>query len=614
MIRLKLLLMCGIFGFNSSEDITSELVLGLKKLEYRGYDSSGIAVIKNNKLESCKSIGKVAELESRLSKLDLAANIGIAHTRWATHGKPSEINAHPHKYEKFAVVHNGIIENYRSLKEFLEGKGYNFITETDTEVIPYLLDDLYKKYSDILLSIKELVKILEGSYAIAIIHVDHQDHIYAAKKGSPLLVANTDRGSILSSDAYAVINDAKSICYLDDGDIVILSKDNVSIYDANLKNIYREFKNINFSQTVTGKSGYRHFMHKEINEQPNVITDILNSYCNRETNEILFKDADIDFKKLERVTFVACGSSYYAALIAKTWFENIANISCKVEIASEFLYQKHFPEKRLVVFISQSGETADSLQALKMVKDEGLKTLLITNVKHSSMANLADYVIDIIAGPEIGVASTKAFTAQLLILSLLAIETAFSQNHITADEKFSLCKSLRRLPQLMHNVIKKEHNIAKIASNLKSIPNIIYLGRGVAYGLACEAALKLKEISYIHAEAIPAGELKHGPIALIDENLFIVALVPNDKLIDKTIHNLEEVKARGGKIIIITNDEVVEKFTHIAEHIVPVSDSDSFIAPILYCLPAHLLAYHVAVCKGTDVDQPRNLAKSVTVE
>jgi glucosamine--fructose-6-phosphate aminotransferase (isomerizing) len=606
--------MCGIFGYNSSKNIVEDLVTGLQNLEYRGYDSSGVAVISNKKLKLCKALGKVSELKNLVSNAGIESNIGIAHTRWATHGKPSEVNAHPHQFSNFAVVHNGIIENYRDLKKTLEQKGYNFISETDTEVIPFLLYDFYKKTPDMLLAIKELTSLLEGSYAIAIINTDNPDFIYAVKKGSPLLVANSDTGSILSSDAYAVINDAKSICYLEDGDIVVLAKDNIKIYDTNLKKLFREFKNISFSHNSTGKSGYRHYMHKEINEEPNVITDILNSYCNRDSNEIFFNDADVNFQKLERISFVACGSSYYSALIAKSWFENIANISCKVEIASEFLHQKHFPENRLVVFISQSGETADSLQALKMVKEEGLKTLLITNVKHSSMANLADYVIDIIAGPEIGVASTKAFTAQLLILALFAIEAAFSKKEISMDDKFLLCKSLRRLPQLMHNVLANENHIAKIASYLKAIPNIIYLGRGVAYGLACEAALKLKEISYIHAEAIPAGELKHGPIALIDENLFIVALVPNDKLIAKTIHNLEEVKARGGKIIIITSEDVANKFDNLAEYVIAVSEADSFIAPILYSLPAHLLAYHVAVCKGTDVDQPRNLAKSVTVE
>ena len=458
------------------------------------------------------------------------------------------------------------------------------------------------------------MKDIEGAFALGVITSVDPKKLYAAKRGSPLAIGLSNNGNYIASDAYAMADYTGQICYLDDDDIVVVGEEDILIYDKDHNSCSREIKYTSFSSSYAGKGHYRHFMQKEINEQPAAVSDIMNAYCNREGNIIKFPKADINYKELQKITFVACGSSYYSALIAKNWFENLANVSCKIEMASEFLYTNHFSDSRLVIFISQSGETADSLKALKMVKKESIPTLLLTNSEYSSMANIADYVINIIAGPEIGVASTKAFTAQLLVLGLLAVETASSHDLIASDKKRELCRSLRSLPALMNKSFALESDILEIAGLLKNIHNIIYLGRGASYGLAQEAALKLKEISYIHAEGIAAGELKHGPIALIDEDLFIVAIMPNDELVEKTMSNLEEVHARDGKLIVITEESLVDRVKNVASHVIAMPEVNSFAAPILYSVPAQLLAYHVAVLKGTDVDQPRNLAKSVTVE
>ncbi len=607
--------MCGIFGLIASDDVVSQLVSGLKSLEYRGYDSSGVALMsESNDLKIVKAAGKITNLEAKLKEEQVSSNSGIAHTRWATHGKPVEKNAHPHANQNFAVVHNGIIENFREIKAELQQLGYEFYSETDTEIIPHLIDKYYQESGEILSAIRKTIADLNGAFALGIISKYAPDKIFAAKRGSPLALGLAKDANYIASDAYAIASYSDRICYLEDDDIAELSKEAINIFDKQHKQVSREIKFTNFSSANVGKGNYRHYMLKEINEQPAVIADIMNTYCDRETNKIIFPNANLDFTELKKVTFVACGSSHFAALIAKNWFENIANIDCKIEVASEFLYSNHFVHSGLVVFISQSGETADSLKALKMVKAEGVKTLVITNVEHSSMANLADYVINLLAGPEIGVASTKAFTAQLVILALLALESAATKNLIAADKKLSLCRALRKLPGLMTESLNLEGQIIEIANQLKNIHNIIYIGRGTSYGLAKEAALKLKEISYIHAEGIAAGELKHGPIALIDEDLYIVALLPADDIAEKTISNLQEVHARSGKIITITDKKLTDEVSELSNQVIAVAEVESFAAPILYTIPAQLLAYHVAVLKGTDVDQPRNLAKSVTVE
>ncbi|MBT4878766.1 MAG: glutamine--fructose-6-phosphate transaminase (isomerizing) [Alphaproteobacteria bacterium] len=607
--------MCGIFGYISNENVVNNLVDGLTKLEYRGYDSSGVAVINQSKsIKVRKAEGKIISLKERLAQKSLEGNNGIAHTRWATHGKPNEINAHPHSNGNFAVVHNGIIENFRDIKEELMAEGYKFKSETDTEVIPNLIDKAYKETNNVLLAIRRAMENFDGAFALGIISKYEPDKLYAVKRGSPLAIGLADKGNYIASDAYAIAEQTNKICYLNDDDIAILEQDAISIYDKDHNIVKRELKYTSFSSNYVGKGDYRHFMQKEINEQPAVISDILRTYCDRETNEIIFPKAKLNYKDLKKITFVACGSSYYSALIAKYWLENIANVSCKVEIASEFLYTNHFSDSRLVVFISQSGETADSLAALKMVKKEGVKTLVICNSEHSSMANIADYFINILAGPEIGVASTKAFTAQLTILALLTIEISFAHKLLSNSSKKNYCRMLRKAPKLMNESFNKEDQIIDIANLIKNRNSVIYLGRGASYGLAHEAALKLKEISYIHAEGIAAGELKHGPIALIDENLFIVAILPNDNITHKTISNLEEVKSRGGKIIVITEESLKNKVKDIAEKIIILPEINSFVSSIIFSIPIQLLAYHTAVAKGTDVDQPRNLAKSVTVE
>ncbi len=607
--------MCGIFVCVAKKNIVNNLLFGLKKLEYRGYDSSGIAVLNHSKtIKVRKAEGKINALEAKIKAKPIIGINGIAHTRWATHGKPNEINAHPHSNGNFAVVHNGIIENYRELKSQLQQEGYKFKSETDSEVIPNLIDKFYKETHDVILAIRAAIESFDGAFALGIVTKYEPHKLYAVKKGSPLAIGLADQGNFIASDAYAIADQTNKICYLNDNDIAVIESDAISIYDQDHNVVKREIKYTTFSANYSGKGEYRHFMHKEIKEQPAVITDIMGTYCARDNNEIVFAKAKLNYAELKKITFVACGSSYYAALIAKNWLENIAAVSCKIEIASEFLYTNHFSDSRLVVFISQSCETADSLSALKMVKKEGIKTLVISNSEHSSMANIADYFINILAGPEIGVASTKAFTAQLVILALLTIEIAFQQHLINSSVKRKYCRMLRKIPQLINESFAKEEQITNIANIIKNKNSIIYLGRGAAYALACEAALKLKEISYIHAEGIAAGELKHGPIALIDENLFLVALLPDDKVSSKAISNLEEVKSRGGKIIVITEHSIKHKVKDIAEHMIVLPEINSFTAAIIFSIPVQLLAYHTAVVKGTDVDQPRNLAKSVTVE
>lgn len=607
--------MCGIFGVVAKDNIVNTLINGLKKLEYRGYDSSGVAIInQESQIESCKAQGKIKSLEEKISVTNLSGNIGISHTRWATHGKPNEVNAHPHFNKNFAIVHNGIIENYKTIKAELIEQGYDFKSDTDTEVIPYLIDSYYQEDQDVMAAIRKAIDKIKGAFALGILFKDKQNTIYAAKRGSPLAIGLSEQSSFLASDAYAMSEYVDKICYLDDDDIAVIETDNVTIYDKEGSLCHRDTSVINVMSHQITKDNYRHFMLKEINEQPLVVANIMRTYCNRNNNAIIFKNVSYDFSNIKNITFVACGSSYYAALIAKNWFENIANVSCKLEIASEFLYINDSNNSDLVIFISQSGETADTLRALKMVKETNIPTLAITNIEKSSMALNADYLINLLAGPEIGVASTKAFTAQLIILSLLALKIADKKSALNSEQLQEFCKSLRRVPNQMAESIKQEKEVAKVANSLKHIDNILYLGRGTSYGLAREAALKLKELSYIHAEGIAAGELKHGPIALIDKNLFIVSLLPNDEVLEKTLSNLQEVNARDGKIIVITNEETCDRVEDLAVETITMPNISSFTAPIVYSVPIQLLAYHVAVLKGTDVDQPRNLAKSVTVE
>jgi len=609
--------MCGIFGLVAKDNIIDILVSGLQKLEYRGYDSSGIAVLDSkdsNDFIITKSQGKIVNLKHKIFNQDLKANIGIAHTRWATHGRASEVNAHPHYSKNFAIVHNGIIENYKALKKELQASGCKFYSDTDTEVIPHIIEKHYNKSQNIIVAIRAMMQEIEGAFALAILYKEDSQSIFIAKRGSPLAIGQSKEVNFISSDAYAMSEYVDKVAYLEDDEIAQISCDNIIYYDDEGNNFNKEMSLSNFTMQKASKENYRHFMLKEINEQSSVAADIMNAYCSRSDNNIKFPKITHDFSKIKNISFVACGSSYYASLIAKNWFENIANINCKVEIASEFIYNSHYKNSDLVIFISQSGETADSLKALKMVKESKIATLLLTNVEHSSMALSADYIINLLAGPEIGVASTKAFTAQLIILALMALKIADNQQRLEKEKLQEYCRELRKIPTNIGLALQQENQISKVANLLKNINNILYLGRGVSYGLAQEGALKLKELSYIHAEAIALGELKHGPIALIDENLFIVSLLINDKLVTKSISNLQEVKARDGKIIIITDEEIKDKISDIATEVILMPKGVGLSAPIIYSLPIQLLAYHVALLKGTDVDQPRNLAKSVTVE
>ncbi len=607
--------MCGIFAIVGKENVISQLINGLQKLEYRGYDSSGIGIFSNKKISLHKATGKIINLRNKIKDLNLSSNVAISHTRWATHGKAVENNAHPHSSNNFSVVHNGIIENFKELRKELKEKGVNFVSDTDTEVIPHLIEYFYKKEQDILLSIKKTLAKLDGTFALAIISNFSQKKIFLAKKGSPLAIGKADKANYIASDAYAMSDLAKEICYLEDNDIAEISSDKITIFNKKGDICQRKSQISSNLIHIVDKGQYKHFMQKEINEQPEVIAKIINSYVNKNDNKIVFPLADLDYKNIKNISFIACGSSYYATAIAKNIFEKEAGVECRVEIASEFLYGDFISKNSdLFVFISQSGETADSLRSLEMVKKAGKKTLVITNVEYSSMARIADYKINLLAGPEIGVASTKAFTAQLLILLLLSLEIASNNQSLTEQGKKNFLQELITLPKLINQVIQAEEKIAKIAIKLKNISNIIYLGRGGAYGVAQEGALKLKELSYIHTEAIASGELKHGSIALIDENLFIVAIIPNDHLAKKTLSNMQEVNARGGKIIVITDQEIANKLEDIAEETIIIPEIGSFASSVLYTIPAQLLAYHTALFKGTDVDHPRNLAKSVTVE
>ena len=503
--------MCGIYSIVSKENIIFDLVSGLQKLEYRGYDSSGIATLIKGGLKSYKAEGKIKNLVKLINKEDISSHVAIAHTRWATHGKANRENAHPHKSKNFAVVHNGIIENFREIKEWLIKRGHVFQSETDTEVIPHLIEEYYQeKKGDIEEAIRRALNRLKGSYAISIMSNFFANKIFVAKKGSPLVIGIAKDAHFIASDVYAMPNFVHNICYLEDDDIAVVQANKFVIYDKENKESERESAPLTISNIISGKAGFRHFMEKEIHEQPEVITNILNTYCNRENNDIFFPNANINFASLNKVVFIACGSSYFSALISKYYLENYAKIDCKLEIASEFLYNDYIAKADLYIFISQSGETADSVKSLQKVKEVGGKSLVITNVEHSSMARYGDSFINLLAGPEIGVASTKAFTAQLSILLLISIEAAAQKNLMNKIEKRDLCRSLRSLPNLMVDSIAKQKQVIKVAKLLKNVSNIIYLGRGPSHGLAYEAALKLKELSYIHAEAIASGELKHG--------------------------------------------------------------------------------------------------------
>ncbi|MEM6811394.1 MAG: glutamine--fructose-6-phosphate transaminase (isomerizing) [Pseudomonadota bacterium] len=609
--------MCGIIGIIGQNDVAPRLLEGLKRLEYRGYDSAGIATLDKQKIDRRRAQGKLFHLENLLNENYLDGSIGIGHTRWATHGKPTENNAHPHATEKVAVVHNGIIENYAEIKESLLKKNYTFETETDTEVIVKLITSYLDEGLSAEDASNKALDQLEGAYALAIIFSGQDNLMMGARYGTPLAVGYGEGEMFLASDSYALAPLTKKICFLEDGDRVLVSREDVKIYTAENDNVERPIRVTAQSGATTGKGEYPHFMLKEIYEQPAVIGDTLNSFINPSTNEIsLPSDVVEAVSNASRVTLIACGTAYYACLVAKYWFEKIVRIPCEVDIASEFRYREApMPKDGVAIFVSQSGETLDTLEALRYSKTQEQKILSIVNTIESTIERESDLVLNTLAGPEIGVASTKAFTTQLITLACLVLASAFENKKLNVEELEDFTNALRHLPKAASDILNHDEAIKEIAKEIFQAKDMLYIGRGILYPIALEGALKLKEISYIHAEGYAAGEMKHGPIALIDDNMPIVAISPsNDPLFEKTLSNIQEAVARGGKIVSFSDQQGNKRMKDMNSWEVTLDVIHSFTAPILYSIPMQLLAYHVAVAKGTDVDQPRNLAKSVTVE
>ncbi|MFO0388809.1 MAG: glutamine--fructose-6-phosphate transaminase (isomerizing) [Alphaproteobacteria bacterium] len=606
--------MCGIIGITGYRDAAPLILGGLKHLEYRGYDSAGIATLHGGAISRTRAQGKLVNLEKVLETTPLAGTTGIGHTRWATHGIPNEINAHPHATDKVAVVHNGIIENYRELRDEMAAKGHNFLSQTDTEVIPALLTHYLNEGITPQQAMAKTLNRLHGAFALAVVFRDHPDLVLGARQGPPLAVGYGDKEMFLGSDAIALSNLTSRISYLEDGDWVELTPTSAIFHDASGKKVERAISQSGYNGASTGKGNYRHFMQKEIFEQPGVVGEAVKIYCNPATLDITLPAFPFDLKDISRVQIIACGTSFYAANVAKYWMESIARIPVEVDIASEYRYRNPVPDpKGLTIVISQSGETADTLAVLRFTKKIH-PVLAIVNVPESTIAREANAVIYTHAGPEIGVASTKAFTTQLATLACLAVELAKAHKTIDAKQRSAYCEQLLEVPSYMSEILKQDHKIQALAQNIAKAQDMLFIGRGTNFAIAMEGALKMKEISYIHAEAYAAGELKHGPIALIDEHMPVIALAPSDLLFDKTTSNIQEAAARGGRIILISDEKGIAAAGDLPVASIAMPEAGSFISPLLYALPMQMLAYHVAVLKGTDVDQPRNLAKSVTVE
>ncbi len=609
--------MCGIIGIVGAEDAAPRLVEGLRRLEYRGYDSAGIACLVDGQIQRRRAEGKLINLDKRLANEPLSGNIGIGHTRWATHGGPTENNAHPHATDKVAVVHNGIIENYAELKEELSKSQCRFETDTDTEVIAHLVTHNMTQGMGPQEAADAAINRLEGAYALAIIFTDHENLMVGARQGTPLAVGYGEGEMYLGSDSYALASLTRKVTFLEDGDRVSLTKQGVRIYTRSNDNVERPIRITAQSGATTGKGEYPHFMLKEIYEQPEVIGDTLNSFINPATSQIMLPDDVLAIlEEAPRITLIACGTASYACLVAKYWFEQVARMCCEVDIASEFRYREApMPENGVAIFVSQSGETLDTLEALRYCKRQKQKILSIVNTIESTIERESDAVLHTLAGPEIGVASTKAFTTQLTTLACLSLALAVKRGELSGDKLVSYSDALRALPKQAVAILQHDDEIKAIAREVSGARDMLYLGRGALYPIALEGALKLKEISYIHAEGYAAGEMKHGPIALIDDKVPVVVVAPgNDPLFEKTASNVQETVARGGKILLFSDAAGVSKLQKQSQWAVTMGEVHPFVAPILYSIPVQLLAYHVAVAKGTDVDQPRNLAKSVTVE
>ncbi len=607
--------MCGIVGILGREPVAMRLVEALRRLEYRGYDSAGIAVLENGVLKRVRAAGKLRNLVQKLSDADLQSTIGIGHTRWATHGGPSEANAHPHIAGRVAIVHNGIIENFKELREQLQHRGIQPESDTDTEIVAHLINVALEEGATPKEAVLSVLEELRGAFAFAIIFEGHDNLMIGARRGSPLAVGHGEGEMMLGSDAIALAPFTSRITYLEDGDVVFLTREGFEILDGERRHVIRPMQFTQAASLLVDKGGYKHFMAKEMHEQPDVLGHTMSEYLDFANGRVRLPELPVDLKALGRMTITACGTAFYAGMVGKYWLEQLARLPVEVDVASEFRYREApLDAGGLSLVISQSGETADTLAALRYCKARGQKVAAVVNVPESTIARESDVVLRTFAGPEIGVASTKAFTCQLVVLAAFALAVARERGHVDAEREQELVRALQQVPRLVVQALEQEEKVAKVAHELAHASDILYLGRGINYPLALEGALKFKEISYIHAEGYAAGELKHGPIALIDEKVPVVVIAPRDALFEKTVSNMEEVAARGAKIVLITDEAGAMEHGAKAFETITVPAADPFISPLLYAIPVQLLAYHAAVFLGTDVDQPRNLAKSVTVE
>ncbi len=607
--------MCGIIGIIGKQPVTPLLIEGLRRLEYRGYDSAGIATLVNGGIERRRAEGKIANLEELIGQHPVSGTTGIGHTRWATHGSPSEINAHPHADARVVLVHNGIIENFRELRRELADAGHEFETDTDTEAVVHLVSHYLADGKSPQDAVAATLARLEGAFALAILFAGRSDLMIAARRGCPLAIGYGDGEMYIGSDALALAPLTQRICYLEEGDWAEINSTGAVVHDESGAVVEREVRETATSGAIVGKGNFPHFMLKEIYEQPAVMGDSLQALLNPWNQVVTLPEIPFDLTRISRATIVACGTSYHAGMVAKYWMERIAQVPAEVDIASEFRYRGlDMAPGGLALFISQSGETADTLAALRHAREQGQHIMAVVNVEESSMAREADVVLHTHAGPEIGVASTKAFTTQLTVLASLVIGMAARRGAIDRAREAALCSALTEVPSRANDVLNHDEKLAELAGEVTKASDVLYLGRGTGYPIALEGALKLKEISYIHAEGYAAGEMKHGPIALIDDNVPVIVIAPSDDLFDKTASNMQEVIARGARVIFMSDADGIARLGDIAAATIELPAVDPFVAPILYSIPVQLLAYHVAVLRGTDVDQPRNLAKSVTVE
>ncbi|MXO67566.1 glutamine--fructose-6-phosphate transaminase (isomerizing) [Altererythrobacter marinus] len=607
--------MCGIIGIVGKEEVADRLVDGLKRMEYRGYDSAGVCTVRDGSLVRRRAEGKLANLVAELERDPASGTIGIAHTRWATHGAPTASNAHPHATGQVALVHNGIIENFRPLRDELIARGRTLESETDSEVVAHLVSEEIEGGATPEDAVKAVLPKLRGAFALAIAFRDHPDMLIGARLGSPLVVGYGEGETYLGSDALALAPLTQKIAYLEEGDWVVVRRDGAQVYDAQNVPVEREITHSGATAAAAEKGNYRHFMQKEIFEQPTVVAQTLRSYVHQANNSVALPQIDFDLSTVKRITIVACGTSFYAAMVAKYWFETFARVPVDIDVASEFRYRQPVLEDGgLALFISQSGETADTLAALRHCKAEGQTIGVVVNVPTSSMAREADLLLPTHAGPEIGVASTKAFTCQLAVLAALAAHLAVKKGRMDRAEEEEVVRHLLEAPAALNAALDHDEDIAAMAHLIAPARDVLYLGRGPDYPLALEGALKLKEISYIHAEGYASGEMKHGPIALIDEAVPVIVLAPSGPLFEKTVSNMQEVRARGGQVVLISDAEGLREAGEGCIATIEMPRVHPLIAPLVYAVPVQLLAYHTACVKGTDVDQPRNLAKSVTVE